>query len=147
MAQSCLTLCDPVNYQASLSMGFPRQEYWSGLPFPSPGNLPDPGIEPRSPALQADTLTSQPPGKPLGSDKFRLDKDLQVGSVCCDEESWAAFPGGTAGGLWASAGWFFFFLMCNLLYLFIFFPHIFNGRMVLRKSQGMLRPPPCWVLP
>ena len=43
-------------------MGFSRQEYWSGLPFPSPGNLPDPGIEPWSPALQADALTSEPPG-------------------------------------------------------------------------------------
>ena len=46
--------------QASLSMGFPRQEYWSGLPFPSPGDLPDPGIEPGSPALQADSLPSEP---------------------------------------------------------------------------------------
>ena len=45
-------------------MGFPRQEYWSGLPFPSPGYLPDPGIEPRSSALQADCLPSEPPGKP-----------------------------------------------------------------------------------
>ena len=45
-------------------MGFSRQEYWSGLPFPSPGDLPDPGIEPRSPALKADALTSEPPGKP-----------------------------------------------------------------------------------
>ena len=44
-------------------MGFSRQEYWSGLPFLSPGDLPDPGIEPRSPALQADALTSEPPGK------------------------------------------------------------------------------------
>ena len=52
-----------VAYQDSLSMGFSRQEYWSGLPFPSPGDLPDPGIEPRSPALQADALTSEPPGK------------------------------------------------------------------------------------
>ena len=49
-------------YQASLSMGFSRQEYWSGLPFPSPGDLPDPGIDPRSPALQADALPSEPPG-------------------------------------------------------------------------------------
>ena len=48
-------------------MGFSRQEYWSGLPFPSPGHLPDPGIEPRSPALQADTLSSMPPGKPLAT--------------------------------------------------------------------------------
>ena len=46
-------------------MGFSRQEYWSGLPFPSPGNLPNPGTEPRFPALQADALPSEPPGKPL----------------------------------------------------------------------------------
>jgi len=45
-------------------MGFSRQEYWSGLPFPSPGDLPDPGIKPRSPILQADALTPEPPGKP-----------------------------------------------------------------------------------
>ena len=52
-------------HQAPLSMGFSRQEYWSGLPFPSPGDLPDPGIELRSPALQADALTSEPPGAKL----------------------------------------------------------------------------------
>ena len=52
-----------VAYQAPPSMGFSRQEYWSGLPFPSPGDLPDPGIEPGSPTLQADALTSEPPGK------------------------------------------------------------------------------------
>ena len=51
VAQSCLTFCDPMDsslHQAPPSMGFSRQEYWSGLPFPSPGNLPNPGIEPRS---------------------------------------------------------------------------------------------------
>ena len=48
-------------HQAPLPMGFPRQEYWNGLPFPSPGDLPDPRIEPRSPTLQADTLPSEPP--------------------------------------------------------------------------------------
>ena len=48
--------------QAPLSVGFSRQEYWSGLPFPSPGDLPDPGIEPGSPTLEADALTSEPPG-------------------------------------------------------------------------------------
>ena len=53
-----------VAYQAPPSTGFSRQEYWSGLPFPSPGNLPNPGIEPWSPAFQADALTSEPPGKP-----------------------------------------------------------------------------------
>ena len=50
-------------YQAPPSMGFPRQGYWIGLPFPSPGDLPDPGIKPRSPTLQADALASEPPGE------------------------------------------------------------------------------------
>ena len=54
-----------VAYQAPLFMGFSRQEYWIGLLFPSPGDLPNPGIEPRSPALQMDSLLSEPPGKPL----------------------------------------------------------------------------------
>ena len=52
-----------VAHQAPPSMAFSRQEYWSGFPFPSPGDLPNPGIEARSPALQADALTSEPPGK------------------------------------------------------------------------------------
>ena len=51
-------------FQGSLSMGFFRQEYWSGLPFPSPGDLPDPGIEPMSPALAGGFFTTEPPGKP-----------------------------------------------------------------------------------
>ena len=53
-----------VAHQAPPSIEFSRQEYWSGLPFPSPGDLPDPGIEPRSPTLQADALPSEPLGKP-----------------------------------------------------------------------------------
>ena len=52
-----------VAYQAPPSVEFSKQECWSGLPFPSPGDLPDPGIEPGSPALQADALPSEPPGK------------------------------------------------------------------------------------
>ena len=52
-------ISDQASQQAPLSMGFPRQEYWSGLPFPSPGDLPDPGIEPRSPALQADSFPTE----------------------------------------------------------------------------------------
>ena len=52
-----------VAYQAPLSMGFSRQEYWSGLPFPSPGDLPNPGIKPGSPALQTDALPSEPLGE------------------------------------------------------------------------------------
>ena len=53
-----------VAHQTPLSMGFSRQEYWSGLPFPSPGDLPNPGMEPGSPPLQADSLPSELPGKP-----------------------------------------------------------------------------------
>ena len=53
-----------VAYEAPQSMEFSRQEYWGGLPFPSPGDLPNPGIEPGSPALQADALPYEPPGKP-----------------------------------------------------------------------------------
>ena len=52
-----------IAYQVPPSMGFSRQEYWSGVPCPSPGDLPNPGIEPRFPALQADALPSEPPGK------------------------------------------------------------------------------------
>ena len=55
-----------IAHQAPLSMGFPRQEYWSGLPFPFPGDLPDPGIERRPPVLQAAALPSEPLGKPKG---------------------------------------------------------------------------------
>ena len=67
VAQSCLTLCNPMDcsHQAPLSMEFSRQEYWSGLLFPSLGDLPHPGIKPRSPPLQADSLPSEPPGKYL----------------------------------------------------------------------------------
>ena len=65
VTKSCLTLATPwtVAHQALLSMGFPRQTYWSGLPFPSPGNLPDSGIEATS-ALQVDSLLTEPPRKP-----------------------------------------------------------------------------------
>ena len=60
--------CDPINCSppgtSVHGMGFSRQEYWSGLPFPSPWVLPDTGIKPRSPVLQADTLLTEPPGKP-----------------------------------------------------------------------------------
>ena len=54
-------------YQAPQSLEFSRQEYWNGVPFPSAGDLPNPGIEPRSPALQADALLSEPLGKPSNS--------------------------------------------------------------------------------
>ena len=71
VAELCPILFNPMGCgpPGSFSMGFSRQEYWSGLPFPSPGNLPDSGIKPRSPALQADSLPSEPLGKPFGSVK------------------------------------------------------------------------------
>ena len=66
LAPSCLALETPwtVALQAPLSMGFFKQEYWSGLPFPPPGGCPDPGIEPASPALAGGFFTPEPAGKP-----------------------------------------------------------------------------------
>ena len=63
-----------VAYQAPPSVGFSRQEYWSGLPLPSPGDLLHPGTEPESPALQADALPSEPPGKSLFFFKYTFKK-------------------------------------------------------------------------
>jgi len=59
-----------VAHQVPLFMGFLRQEYWSGLPFPSPGDLPDPGIKPASPALAGGFFTTEPPGKPQAVEVF-----------------------------------------------------------------------------
>ena len=70
LLKSCLVMSDSMQtpwglaYQAPLFMGFSRQEYWRGLPFLPPGDLPDPGIEPKFPTLRADALPSEPPGKP-----------------------------------------------------------------------------------
>ena len=101
-----------VAYQASPSMGFSRQEYWSGLPFPSPGDLPYPGIEPRSATLQADALSSEPPGKPWGNVKKALRRgSLAVaggrlpGRAQCWLKTWDSsiyFPVGQDPCQWAS---------------------------------------------
>ena len=74
ITQLCLTVCDLMDciaHQAPLSLEFARQEYWRGLPFPPPGDLPDPGIKPWSPLLQADSLLTEPPGKPLNKETGR----------------------------------------------------------------------------
>ena len=77
VTQLCLTLCDPEDCSPpgspvpGILQALPIL-YWSGLPFPSPGDLPDPGIEPRPPALQADALTSEPPGMMLCYSKVRF---------------------------------------------------------------------------
>ena len=67
VTKSCLTFCNTVDCSppGSSVHGCPRQEYWNGLPFPSPRNLPDPGIEPQCPTLQVDPFTAEPVGKPM----------------------------------------------------------------------------------
>ena len=70
--------CETVAHQAPPSMGFSGHEYWSGLPFPSPGELLDPGIKPRSPTLHADTLPSEPPGQAGGLPKHRTSVLLET---------------------------------------------------------------------
>ena len=65
VAQSCPTLFDPIAHQAPLFIEFSRQDYWSGLPFPSPGESSQPRDRTWSPTLEADILPSEPPGKPL----------------------------------------------------------------------------------
>ena len=82
-----------VAHKAPPSMGFSRQEYWSGLPFPFPGDLPNPGIEPRSSSLQADALTSEPPGRPTPWEALLVVKYLKyphpegVSQKTCREKS------------------------------------------------------------
>ena len=72
LVKSCQTIVTPwtVACQVPLSMGFSRQEYWSELPFPSPGELPDPGTEPMSPTLQADALPTELCGKPIPTSTY-----------------------------------------------------------------------------
>ena len=79
VAQSCLTLCDPKD--CSAPGGFSTQEYWSGSPCPSPGDLPNPRIKPRSPASQADALPSEPTGKPCLQQCFYLATMFLPGSA------------------------------------------------------------------
>ena len=72
----------PVAYQAHPSMEFSRQEYWSGLSFLPPWDLPDPGTEPRSPALQADALPSEPQGSPKGTGMGKFNSDDHYNYYC-----------------------------------------------------------------
>ena len=86
VAKSCLTLITPwtVAHQAPLSMGFSRQEYWSGLSCPPPEDLSNPRVNPRFPTLQADSLPSKSPGKPKGSYAATAAKSLQSCPSLCD---------------------------------------------------------------
>ena len=87
VAQSCLTLRNPwtAAYQAPPSMGFSRQEYWSGLPFTSPEDLPDPGIKPGPPALQAHSLSFELQGRTMCVNtvgKYRLEGNYFLTKIC-----------------------------------------------------------------
>ena len=97
-----------IAYQAPPSMGFSRQEYWSGLPFPSPGDLPHPGIEPGSPALQADALPSEPPGKlrvkslsrvQLFATPWTIAYQAPLAMGFSRQEYWSGFPFPSPGDL------------------------------------------------
>ena len=79
--QLCLTVCSPMDCRppGPLSMGFSRQEHWSGLPCSPPGDLPHPGIEPRSPVLKADPLASEPPGR----ESLEGTNVPSAGILCC----------------------------------------------------------------
>ena len=108
-AWSCLTLCDPMDLalQAPLSMAFSKQEYWSGLLFLPPADLPNPGTEPRSPALQADSLPSELPGKPNINKKFRKLISQFIGLSCGKQNELGLDDShsGEGGWLLASTGW------------------------------------------
>ena len=94
--ESCPTLATPwtVAHKAPLSMGFPRQEYWRGVPCPPPGDLPDPGIKFWLPALQADSLLSEPQGSPAGPEKqVTCSFTIHVGYVgLAPPAGWAGLP-------------------------------------------------------
>ena len=103
VAQSCPTLATPwtVARQGPASIGFFRQEYWSGSPFPSPGDLPDRGIKPGFPALQADSLPTELRGKPPSC----LDKDyhrprLQITEASCTSVHSFMSTAGVPLGMW-----------------------------------------------
>ena len=105
VAQLCLTLCDPwtAAHRAPLSVGFLRQEYWSGLPFASPWDLPDLGFKPGSPALQADFSASEP----LGNSMY---ESSQYSSCCrfskvCIFLSFHAFYVIMLPEMWIYLGW------------------------------------------
>ena len=109
-----LRITQIVTCQAPLSMGFPRQECWSGLPFPSPGNLSNPAIKPRSPALQADSSPSEPSGKPLQNVKVFERGELKWKAPYIMEEYLMSD--------------FFKSVWCKQIELVIFIPHKDNIR-------------------
>ena len=94
VTQLCLTLCDPMDCSlpVPLSLEFSRQKYWSVLPFPPPADIPGPGIEPGSSALQADSLPTEPLGKPMRFPKWTLSQGLLALQLPCSPYSSSSFP-------------------------------------------------------
>ena len=130
--QLCVTLQNAAP-QAPLSMGFSRQEYWSGLPCPPPGDLPDPGIKPRSPTLLVESLPSEPAGKPentgVGSLSllqgiFPTQKSIQ-GVLCCRwilyQLSYQRSPSYTTVRVCCSQVLCTYVLACMCMYTFVCF--------------------------
>ena len=117
-------------------MGFSRQEYWSGLPFPSPGDLPNQGIEPRSPALQADSLLSEPPGLPRRGPM----RERQIGFLKQSRRWWSDHWRPISRRL-SEPTWLF--LLCRPLPLSIkaLVPRLSGGSWSLDRHQHLLPPP------
>ena len=108
VAQSCPTLCDSwtVAHQAPLSMEFSRQEYWTGLPCPSLGDRPDPGIKFEAPALQTDSVPSEPPGEPLRRQKRDQKHSRRESNLCKDSKSSVILlEGKEDSDIWRSRSW------------------------------------------
>ena len=97
-----------VAHQAPLSMGFSRQEHWSGLPFPPAGDLSNPGIEPRSPPLLADSLSSEPPGKPYTHIHTHIHIWIYVYLACI------CLPGISVANIYA------YLCVCIYIYVYIY---------------------------
>ena len=118
-------------HQAPLSMGFPRHEYWSRLPFPSPGDLRDPTIEPASPALQSDSLLTEPPGGKVLVAPFWLSQQLPGGKPT---------PRGGGGGQPS------LYIVPPLLSLCISLPPlVLNLQSTVHRRQGPQTQNPLWI--
>ena len=111
-----------LSHQAPLSMGFSKQEYWNELPFPTPVDLPNPGTEPGSLTLQADSLPSEPPGKPnKGSSWEWKQLWLKIGnqSGVGPHHSWTAWPSANLWSLWSPQGYLGIFQRLQIRHLIL----------------------------